>query len=102
MVIEASSPLANGRSRAPSDTGSGAANGPVVLDAQRLSKRFRQKKYVFEAVSQVSLQLRSGEILAFLGPNGAGKTTTIKMIAGLVRPDQGTVNILGADPLQRR
>lgn len=75
-----------------------AARAGVVLSAQSLSKRYRQKKYVFEAVNQVSLTLRAGEILAFLGPNGAGKTTTIKMIAGLVRPDEGRVNILGDDP----
>jgi ABC-2 type transport system ATP-binding protein len=75
-----------------------AARFEVVLDARHLSKRYRQKKYVFEAVSGVSLTLRAGEILAFLGPNGAGKTTTIKMIAGLVRPDQGQVSILGEDP----
>ncbi|HEY9878026.1 MAG TPA: ABC transporter ATP-binding protein [Leptolyngbyaceae cyanobacterium] len=75
-----------------------SAQTGVVLDAQSLSKRYRQKKYVFEAVSQVSLTLRAGEILAFLGPNGAGKTTTIKMIAGLVRPDEGRVSILGDDP----
>lgn len=101
MVTEASLPLTNGRSRPSVETASNGGDpdrGSIVLDAQRLSKRFRQKKYVFEAVSQVSLQLRAGEILAFLGPNGAGKTTTIKMIAGLVRPDQGTVSILGADP----
>ncbi|HEY9738644.1 MAG TPA: ABC transporter ATP-binding protein [Trichocoleus sp.] len=70
----------------------------VILEARQLSKRYRQKKYFFEAVSQVSLTIRAGEILAFLGPNGAGKTTTIKMIAGLVRPDEGSVSILGEDP----
>lgn len=75
-----------------------AAAVAVVLDARQLSKQYRQKKYVFEAVSQVSLTLSCGEILAFLGPNGAGKTTTIKMIAGLVRPDGGQVRILGEDP----
>ncbi|MBD0266993.1 MAG: ABC transporter ATP-binding protein [Cyanobacteria bacterium Co-bin8] len=75
-----------------------AVEPEIVLDARNLSKRYRQKKYVFEAVSGVSLALRAGEILAFLGPNGAGKTTTIKMIAGLVRPDEGQVRILGEDP----
>jgi len=50
------------------------------------------------AVVDVSLTLAAGEILAFLGPNGAGKTTTIKMIAGLIQPDAGTVCILGRDP----
>jgi ABC-2 type transport system ATP-binding protein len=50
------------------------------------------------AVVDVSLTLAAGEILAFLGPNGAGKTTTIKMIAGLIQPDAGTVCVLGRDP----
>jgi len=49
-------------------------------------------------VVDVSLTMAAGEILAFLGPNGAGKTTTIKMIAGLIQPDAGTVCILGRDP----
>ncbi|MGB3788334.1 MAG: ABC transporter ATP-binding protein, partial [Phormidesmis sp.] len=46
----------------------------------------------------VSLRIAPGEVLAFLGPNGAGKTTTIKMIAGLIRPDAGKVEIAGKDP----
>lgn len=71
---------------------------PQVLSARSLTKRYRQGKQTFEAVRQVSLTLHEGEILAFLGPNGAGKTTTIKMIAGLVRPDAGQVQILGQNP----
>jgi ABC-2 type transport system ATP-binding protein len=51
-------------------------------------------------VVDVSLTLAAGEVLAFLGPNGAGKTTTIKLIAGLIRPDAGTVRIVGRDPHQ--
>lgn len=47
------------------------------------------------AVSGLSLDVRPGELFAFLGPNGAGKTTTIKMIAGLLRPDAGTVLVNG-------
>lgn len=50
------------------------------------------------AVQDVSLQMAAGEVLAFLGPNGAGKTTTIKMIAGLILPDAGSVRIAGRDP----
>ena len=74
-------------------------NSPaIVLAAHNLGKTYGRGKRQFEAVRQVSLSLRRGEVLAFLGPNGAGKTTTIKMIAGLVRPDRGQVSILGADP----
>ncbi len=47
------------------------------------------------AVRGLSLHIRAGEVFAFLGPNGAGKTTTIKMIAGLLRADQGLVRVCG-------
>lgn len=47
------------------------------------------------AVRDLSLAVRPGEVFAFLGPNGAGKTTTIKMIAGLLSPDAGTIEVCG-------
>ena len=49
----------------------------------------------FIAVDQLTLHVNQGELFAFLGPNGAGKTTTIKMIAGLLLPDRGTVRVCG-------
>ncbi|MFK5633395.1 MULTISPECIES: ABC transporter ATP-binding protein [unclassified Ornithinimicrobium] len=49
------------------------------------------------AVDGVSLQVDRGETFGLLGPNGAGKTTTILMIAGLLRPDAGTVQVAGVD-----
>ena len=45
------------------------------------------------------VQLAPGEILALLGPNGAGKTTTLRMVAGLLRPDAGSISICGIDAL---
>lgn len=47
------------------------------------------------AVDDISLEVRAGEVFAFLGPNGAGKTTTIKILAGLLTPDDGTIEICG-------
>ncbi len=47
------------------------------------------------AVRELSLTIPRGELFAFLGPNGAGKTTTIKMIAGLLRPNEGGVSVCG-------
>ncbi|HWZ85912.1 MAG TPA: ABC transporter ATP-binding protein [Thermoanaerobaculia bacterium] len=58
-----------------------------------MTKRFGQR----EAVSDVSFDVRAGEVFGFLGPNGAGKTTTIRMLVGLARPDRGTVRIRGLD-----
>ena len=50
-----------------------------------------------KAVNGVSLEVAPGEILGFLGPNGAGKSTTIKMLTGQLKPDAGTVKVLGMD-----
>ena len=69
-----------------------------ALSSKLLRKSYGRGKHRFEAVRDVSLQIAPGEVLAFLGPNGAGKTTTIKMIAGLIRPDTGKVEIAGKDP----
>ncbi len=71
-----------------------------ALEAQHLKKSYWQGGKQVQAVVDVSLTLAAGEVLAFLGPNGAGKTTTIKLIAGLIRPDAGTVRIVGRDPHQ--
>lgn len=48
-----------------------------------------------EAVRGISFQVNQGEVFGFLGPNGAGKTTTIKMAMGLVKPSQGSIQVLG-------
>ena len=53
------------------------------------------------AVDAVSFQVEQGEIFGLLGPNGAGKTTTVECVAGLRRPDQGSIRVLGLDPGER-
>ena len=72
---------------------SGSSGAEIVLSAEHLTKRFGDR----EAVSDVSFDVRAGEVFGFLGPNGAGKTTTIRMLVGLARPDRGTVRIRGID-----
>ncbi|MDA8346469.1 MAG: ABC transporter ATP-binding protein [Thermaerobacter sp.] len=68
-----------------------------MLMADGLVKRFQSRTNVITAVDGIAIAVAAGEVLAFLGPNGAGKTTTIKMVAGLVRPDQGRVTISNID-----
>jgi len=63
----------------------------VVLRTQDLTKRFGD----LVAVSDLSLEVYEGEVFGFLGPNGAGKTTSINMICGLIKPDAGSVWLLG-------
>ena len=62
-----------------------------------LTKRYGK----FTAVDDIHLEVPSGELFGFLGPNGAGKTTTFRMIAGILRPTSGTVEIGGIDVAQR-
>ena len=53
------------------------------------------------AVSDISFNIESGELVGFLGPNGAGKTTTLKMLAGLLHPAAGSARVLGYMPWER-
>jgi len=65
---------------------------PFALELTGLVKRFDRP-----AVDGLDLNVRTGEFYALLGPNGAGKTTTLRMIAGLLRPDAGTIRVAGID-----
>ena len=65
----------------------------VAIDVHGLTKSFGGRK----VVRDLSLQVKRGEIYGFLGPNGSGKTTTIRMLCGLLTPDQGYGTCLGYD-----
>src|SRR6266581_1337274 len=64
-----------------------------MIETYDLTRRFG----TFTAVSQVSLRVPDGAILALLGPNGAGKTTTIRMLSGLLAPTEGNATVAGYD-----
>jgi len=66
---------------------------PAAIDVRALSRRFGP----FVAVSNLSFEVRRGEIFGFLGSNGAGKSTTIRMLCGLLRPTSGTAVVDGID-----
>jgi len=67
------------------------ASNAIAIGARNLSKRFGN----FDAVKNVSLEVRYGEIYGLLGANGAGKTTTIKMLCGLLEPTAGEGSLAG-------
>lgn len=71
-----------------------------ILETRGLRKSFEDHNGVFDAVKDVCLSIEPGKVLGFLGPNGAGKTTTIKMIAGLIEPNEGTIEVLGRNPIR--
>jgi len=90
MTARLSDNLIRGQDNAPLDDGD-------ALTLRRITKRFGQ----FTAVDNLDLCVRKGELFAFLGPNGAGKTTTIKMLAGLLTPDSGSIYVWGL-PMSRK
>jgi ABC-2 type transport system ATP-binding protein len=67
--------------------------GEVVLRTNSLTKRFGK----LEAVKDLNLELRRGEVFGFLGPNGAGKSTTVGMILGLIAPTAGSIEVFGRE-----
>jgi ABC-2 type transport system ATP-binding protein len=68
-----------------------------MIRLTNLTKRYGS----FTAVDGIDLQVPAGELFGFLGPNGAGKTTTLRMIAGILKPTSGVVQI-GGDDLERK
>lgn len=91
-----------------------------VVHVEKVTKRYRQPvahesatsllKRVFTprvvselvAVNDMSFSIDRGEAVAFIGPNGSGKSTTIKMLTGILHPNEGTIEVLGIDPTKRR
>ncbi len=64
-----------------------------ILRAENLSKTFGD----VDAARAITVHVAAGEVVGLLGPNGAGKTTTLRMIAGVLPPDEGTVTVCGID-----
>ncbi len=69
-------------------------NDSVMISVSELKKFFGDVK----AVNGISFEVKKGEVFGLLGPNGAGKTTTIKLLLGLLEPNQGDISIMGLNP----
>lgn len=69
-------------------------NDSLAIQTQALTKSYG----AVPALCGVDLEVRRGEVFGFLGPNGSGKTTTIRCLLDLIRPDGGTLRVLGRDP----
>lgn len=63
---------------------------------------FHRKYEIKKAVNDISFSIKKGEIVGFIGPNGAGKSTTIKMLSGILYPDEGEIKINGFIPYKQR
>jgi ABC-2 type transport system ATP-binding protein len=103
----------------PEQARSDTAASDTVVELARVCKTFRQRQRserlqdVFrnllhprirevQALCDVDLRIRRGEIVAYAGANGAGKSTTVKLLSGLLAPDAGRVRVWGMDPVRDR
>ena len=79
----------------PIATRTSPCGGEIInaIDVRDLTKDFGS----FRAVDHISFEVARGQIFGFLGPNGSGKTTTIRMLLGLLRPSEGSADVLGCD-----
>ena len=66
-----------------------------MISLVQLTKRFVTRAGMLTAVDRLTLRVEAGEVYGLLGPNGAGKTTTLRMIIGLLRPDEGYAEVGG-------
>lgn len=78
----------------------------IISDRQKgvggaIKHLVRPTRRTIEGLSGINLEVETGTILGLLGPNGAGKTTLLKLVAGLTRPSQGSITVLGRDPSRR-
>ena len=91
----------------------------TVIEAKKVSKTYRTRvkaeglkasfrslikpvRKEIKAVSELSLSVEKGELLAFVGPNGAGKSTFIKMLCGILHPTSGEISVLNMSPVKER
>jgi ABC-type lipoprotein export system ATPase subunit len=71
------------------------SNKTILMQAQSLSKRYVASGGTVQALTDVNLTVRAGEMVALVGPTGSGKTTLLALLAGLEQPDRGVVTLLG-------
>jgi NitT/TauT family transport system ATP-binding protein len=79
------------------------ARPPVAIEARGVRHTFvGRDRVAVDAIEQVDVQVRQGELVALLGPSGCGKSTLLRIISGLIQPSHGTVSLAGAAPAVAR
>jgi len=81
--------------------GDGLMTVPPVVSFSAVSKTFSKGGISFVACSELTFEVRPGEILAIVGETGCGKSTALSLLLGLQAPTEGTISVLGADPFRQ-
>ena len=87
---------------AQGEGGAAASRSPLAVDARGVSLTFQTRDGEVQALSNVDLQIGTGDFVSFIGPSGCGKTTLLRVIADLERPTAGTILVNGVTPEQAR
>src|SRR3954470_18523190 len=90
-----------GVSAAGTDLGASVA-GDVVIDIRNLSLTFQTADAPVQALSDINLQVRTGEFVSLIGPSGCGKTTLMRIVADLEQPSSGVALVNGMTPQEAR
>ena len=91
-----SDPVASSRVAAPAvrSTGSGAA---ALVEIRHVSKSYQRGEQVVPVLTDINLDIGQGDFVALMGPSGSGKSTLLNLVAGIDKPDGGTIRVAGAD-----
>jgi putative ABC transport system ATP-binding protein len=68
-----------------------------VVEITNVSKSYRRDHYVLQVLNDITFRIARGEFLALMGPSGSGKSTLLNLIAGIDKPDSGTIQVAGVD-----
>jgi putative ABC transport system ATP-binding protein len=74
-----------------------AGSGPVLISMRDLSKSYTRGEQVVPVLEHIDLDIGRGEFVSLMGPSGSGKSTLLNLVAGIDKPDQGTLSIAGVD-----
>lgn len=66
-----------------------------IVELSNISKSYRRGSQIIPVLNKITFSIKEGEFLALMGPSGSGKTTLLNIIAGIDRPDTGTINVAG-------